>query len=162
MVSRSQFPIAPLESGGIAAALKPFGQSLMLPSAAYVDPAVFSWEQKHFFGGGWTCVGFASELPDAGDQRAVPVGAGSVLLTRDDDGMLHAFANFCRHRGHELLPCGGTVQRGSVVCPYHSWAYGLDGGLRSAQGFKGTAGFDGTRRGLVELAVPDWPGLLLR
>jgi glycine betaine catabolism A len=160
MVSQSQFPIAPLESAGIAAALKPFGQSLMLPSAAYVDPAVFSWEQKHFFGGGWTCVGFASELPDAGDQRAVPVGAGSVLLTCDDDGMLHAFANFCRHRGHELLPCGGTVQRGSIVCPYHSWTYGLDGRLRSAKGFKGTAGFDDNRWGLVELPVTDWHGLI--
>ncbi len=33
--------------------------------------------------------------------------APGVLLTRDRDGVLHAFANVCRHRGHELLPCAG-------------------------------------------------------
>ncbi len=160
MVSQSRFPHAPLDPAGIADALKPFGESLMLPSAAYQDPAVFSWEQKHFFGGGWTCVGFASETANPGDQRAVPVGNASVLLTRDDDGLLHAFANFCRHRGHELLPCGGSAQRGSIVCPYHSWTYGLDGALRTAKGFKGTTGFDDSKWGLVELPVTDWRGLI--
>jgi glycine betaine catabolism A len=121
---------------------------------------VFSWEQKHFFGGGWACVGFASDIANPGDRRAVPVGTASVLLTRDDDGLLHAFANFCRHRGHELLPCGGSAQRASIVCPYHSWTYDLDGGLRAAKGFKGTTGFDDSKWGLVELPVTDWHGLV--
>ena len=132
----------------------------MLPPAAYVDPAVFAWEQKHFFDGGWTCVGFAAEVANPGDQRAVPVGAGSVLLSRDDAGALHAFANTCRHRGHELLSCGTSAQRPSIVCPYHSWSYELDGGLKTAKGFKGTAGFDESKWGLVELPVTDWHGLI--
>jgi Rieske 2Fe-2S family protein len=160
MVSQFRFPVAPLDPAGVQAALRPFGESRMLPSAAYTDPAVFAWEQKHFFGGGWSCVGFAAELASPGDQRAVQVGDGGVLLTRDEDGQLHAFANFCRHRGHELLPCGGSAQRQSIVCPYHSWAYELDGSLRSAKGFKGTAGFDESRWGLVELPVTDWHGLI--
>ena len=46
-------PPAPLAPAGVAAALRPFGQSRMLPPAAYVDPAVFEWEQRYFFGGGW-------------------------------------------------------------------------------------------------------------
>src|SRR5215813_8558705 len=121
-------PEAPIDSAGLAESLRPFGESRMLPRAAYVDPAVFSWEQKHFFDGGWSCVGFAAELPTPGDQRAVPIGPASVLLSRDDDGVLHAFANTCRHRGHELLPCGESAQRQSIVCPYHSWTFGLDGG----------------------------------
>jgi Rieske 2Fe-2S family protein len=160
MVSQSRFPLAPLDPAGVHDALKPFGESRMLPSPAYVDPAVFGWEQKHFFGGGWSCVGFSAELADPGDQRAVRIGEGSVLLTRDDEGRLHAFANFCRHRGHELLPCGGSAQRQSIVCPYHSWAYGLDGELRSAKGFKGTSGFEEARWGLVALPVTDWHGLI--
>ena len=80
----------PAVKAGVQAALRPFGESRMLPSPAYTDPAVFAWEQKHFFGGGWSCVGFASELSSPGDQRAVQVGDGSVLLTRDGDGQLHA------------------------------------------------------------------------
>ena len=153
-------PVAPIDPAGIANALRPFGESRMLPPAAYTDPAVFGWEQQHFFAAGWTCAGFASELASPGDQRAVPVGAGSVLLSRDSDGQLHAFANFCRHRGHELLPCGDSAQRPAIVCPYHSWTYGLSGELRAAKGFKGTPGFDESGWGLVELPVTDWHGLI--
>ena len=161
MVSQHGFVApAPLDPAGLAESLLPFGQSRMLPRAAYVDPAVFAWEQKHFFEGGWTCVGMAAELASPGDQRAVPAGAGSVLLSRDDDGVLHAFANTCRHRGHELLPCGGSAQRPSIVCPYHSWTYELDGGLKTAKGFKGTPGFEVPRWGLLELPVTDWHGLI--
>jgi Rieske 2Fe-2S family protein len=160
MVSQHLVPPAPLDPAALAESLRAFGESRMLPRAAYVDPAVFAWEQKHFFDGGWTCVGFAAEVASPGDQRAVRVGAGSVLLSRDDAGALHAFANTCRHRGHELLSCGTSAQRPSIICPYHSWSYELDGGLKTAKGFKGTAGFDESRWGLVELPVTDWLGLI--
>jgi len=153
-------PIAPIDAAGLAAALRPFGESRMLPPAAYTDPAVFAWEQQHFFGGGWTCVGLGSELPGPGHQRAVPVGSGSVLLSRDTGAVLRAFANFCRHRGHELLPCGGSARRPAIVCPYHSWAFALSGELRAAKGFKGTPGFDEADWGLVELPVTEWHGLI--
>ena len=67
----------------------------MLPRAAYVDPGVFAWEQKHFFGDSWTCVGRSSQTPGPGDMRAEPVGEGSVvLIVRGADGTLRAFANF--------------------------------------------------------------------
>jgi glycine betaine catabolism A len=151
---------APLSAAGVADALRPFGQSRMLPPAAYVDPAVFAWEQRHFFGGGWLCVGRSDQLPHPGDQRAEDVGAGSVLLVRGEDGTLRAFANTCRHRGHELLPCGQTMNSRAIVCPYHSWAYSLQGGLRAAAGFRSQPGFDETVWGLAELPVTDWHGLV--
>ena len=82
----------------------------MLPRAAYTDPAVFGWEQRHFFGGGWMCVARSEQLPQPGDQRAEATGQGGVLLVRGEDGELRAFANSCRHRGHELLPCGQSAR----------------------------------------------------
>jgi Rieske 2Fe-2S family protein len=151
---------APLSAAGVADALRPFGQSRMLPPAAYADPAVFAWEQRHFFGGGWLCVGRSDQLPQPGDQRAEDVGAGSVLLVRGEDGTLRAFANTCRHRGHELLPCSQTVNSRAIVCPYHSWAYSLQGGLRAAAGFRSQPGFDEAAWGLAELPVTDWHGLV--
>src|SRR5262249_58963894 len=63
-------PPAPLDRGELELALRPFGESRMLPRAAYVDPAVFDWEQRHFFGGGWMCVARSEQLPQPGDQRA--------------------------------------------------------------------------------------------
>ena len=152
--------LAPLDPGELAETLRPFGDSRMLPRAAYVDPAVFVWEQRRFFAGGWVCVGHSKEVAEPGDQRAERVGAGSVLLVRGKDGVLRAFANTCRHRGHELLPCDATVTRGAVVCPYHSWTYSLSGALRAAAGFKGRPGFDATVWGLIELPVEEWHGLV--
>jgi Rieske 2Fe-2S family protein len=149
-----------VDPAGLARSLQAFGDSVMLPPAAYVDPAVFAWEQQHFFGSGWTCVGFSSQLAQPGDQRAESVGTGSVLLTRDDDGVLHAFANTCRHRGHELLACGAAAQGNSIICPYHSWTYSLSGRLRFASGFKGRSGFDESAWGLTELPLVDWHGLI--
>jgi Rieske 2Fe-2S family protein len=132
----------------------------MLPRTAYVDPAMFAWEQENFFNSGWTCAGFSSQLARPGDQRAEPAGAGSVLLVRGEDSVLRAFANTCRHRGHELLAVGAQAQRNSVICPYHSWTYALSGGLRFASGFKGQAGFDESAWGLAELPVTEWHGLI--
>jgi Rieske 2Fe-2S family protein len=132
----------------------------MLPRAAYVDPAVFAWEQSHMFGGGWMCVGRSGQVASPGDMRAEGVGAGSVLLARAEDGVLHAFANTCRHRGHELLPCGAATQQKVIICPYHSWTYGLNGGLRAAAGFKNRPGFAAGDWGLAELPVTEWHGLV--
>jgi phenylpropionate dioxygenase-like ring-hydroxylating dioxygenase large terminal subunit len=101
--SGSGFAPAPLDRGEVEAALRPFGESRMLPRAAYVDPAVFAWEQRHFFGGGWMCVARGEQLAEPGDQRAEATGEGGVLLVRGEDGALRAFANTCRHRGHELV-----------------------------------------------------------
>jgi Rieske 2Fe-2S family protein len=160
VLSQHSHPPAPLDHEAIAQSLKPFGQSTMLPRAAYVDPAVFEWEQRHFFDGGWLCVGRSDQIAGPGAQRAAQAGAGSVLLTRDDEGVLRAFANTCRHRGHELLPCGGTASQGVIICPYHAWTYGLNGELRAAAGFKSRSGFDADQWGLIELPVVEWNGLV--
>ncbi len=113
----------------------------MLPRAAYVDPAVFEWEQRHFFGGGWMCVARSDQLPRPGDQRAEATGQGGVLMVRGEDGVLRAFANSCRHRGHELLGCGESAQGKAIICPYHAWTYSLEGDLRAAAGFRRQPGF---------------------
>jgi glycine betaine catabolism A len=149
-------PPAPVDAAELAHALLPFGQSRMLPRAAYTDEAVFDWERRHFFAD-FSCLGLSTDLPSPGDQRAEPAGDGSVLLVRGDDGTLRAFANTCRHRGHELLPCGGQASQKSIICPYHAWTYSLDGSLRGAAGYRH---LDKSQWGLVELPITEWHGLI--
>jgi Rieske 2Fe-2S family protein len=160
MVSQLVWPPAPLDGAELAESLRPFGQSRMLPRAAYTDPAVFDWERRHFFGSGWVCVCRSDQVAAPGALRAERAGAGSVLLARDEHGTLHAYPNTCRHRGHELLPCGASATGRVIICPYHAWTYGLDGQLRAAAGFKNQPGFDAARWGLAGLPVTEWHGLV--
>ena len=150
---------APVPADDLAAALAPFGTSRMLPRAAYVDPAVFEWEQRNIFSG-WHCVGHAADLDGVGAQRAVGSGANGILLVRGEDGVVRAFANVCRHRGHELMACGAATKRRGIVCPYHSWSFKLTGELRNAPGFDNGDGFDPAQFGLIELRLIDWHGWL--
>lgn len=153
--------LAPLDPGELARSLRPFGESSMLPRAAYTDPAVFAWEREHFFDGGWMCVGDAATIAKSGDRRAVSLGHGSALLVRGSDGVARAFANVCRHRGHELAPCDEeAVNQSVIVCPYHAWSYHLDGQLRKAPGFDRSVAFDPAEHGLTELPCAEWHGLL--
>jgi glycine betaine catabolism A len=151
---------APLDRAELAGALRPFGESVMLPRDAYVDPEVFGWERRNFFDGGWVCVGRNEQLPSPGDQRAEAVGEGGVLLVRGEDGELRAFANTCRHRGHELLSCGESYRHRMIICPYHAWTYTLSGELFAAAGFRKAADFDNASWNLVQLPVTEWHGLV--
>ncbi len=145
---------APVDLREIEAALRPHGESLMLPRAAYTDPAVLAWERRHFFAAHWTCVGRLDELADGTTQRAIQVGDVGVVLAFGKE--TRAFANVCRHRGHELLPRGESSDRPTVVCPYHGWAYQLDGSVRNAP--RMGDGFDPAPYGLVELPTEVWHG----
>jgi Rieske 2Fe-2S family protein len=150
---------APVDAGALDAALRPFGRSLTLPAAAYTSGEVLAWERRHLFGGAWASLGRVDEVAGGRSQRALTVGDIGVLVTFGDDGV-RAFANVCRHRGHELLPDGGSADRQAVVCPYHGWVYRLDGALTTATAMRGVADFDPGDYGLVALPAVDWEGWL--
>ena len=154
-----RFPSAPVDPVALDAALRPFGQSRTLPAAAFTDRDVLAWELRHLFAGSWTCLGRVGEVFGGASQRALTVGDIGVLVTIDGE-VARAFANVCRHRGHELLPDGGAADRLAVVCPYHGWAFRLDGTLSTATAMRGVPGFDPAEHGLVELPAVTWSGWL--
>lgn len=107
-------------------------QTMLVPtlsSADYVADSVFELERERIFHAGWLYACHIDGLP-VGTRRVVDVAGESVVLTRDLDGSVHAFANTCRHRGAELCDRSATcATKGSIRCSYHSWVYGLDGAL---------------------------------
>ena len=105
----------------------------------------------------WQFVGRVEEVPQGGYRNAETVG-GSVLLVRDADGELRAFANTCRHRGARLTQGTGTCVR--LVCPYHAWSYRLDGSLAAAPGMESNAGFGAQEHGLTPVRMAVWAGFV--
>jgi len=149
----------PLADELLEPALLPFGESTMLPAEAYTSPDVLAWERRHFFAASWVCLGRVEAVfPEGRTQVATTVGDVGVLLSKGAGGAVAAFANTCRHRGHELLPDGGTSVKRAVVCPYHAWSYDLSGALIAAPGFREVASFDPAAHGLVRLPAEVWHG----
>jgi Rieske 2Fe-2S family protein len=148
---------APLPEAELERCLQPFGLSRMLPKAAYLDPAVLAWEHQNIFSG-WICLGRSSDVAETGAMKSYEVAGSSVLLVRDAQGDLRCFENACRHRGHELLPCGQSTQGKAIICPYHAWAYDFDGSLRGAPLLTRNEAFNKAEWSLHSVPAVDWHG----
>jgi len=100
-----------------------------LPREAYISEQWLERERINLFGKTWSFVGIVSDFKEPGDYKTVQAGHFSLIVLQNKDGDLQAFHNICRHRGTELLEgCGNSGK--SIVCPYHNWAYSLDGTFR--------------------------------
>jgi phenylpropionate dioxygenase-like ring-hydroxylating dioxygenase large terminal subunit len=98
-------------------------------TSLYVDPAIFDQEMDRIFRNCWVWVAHASELPEPGSYKTHWVGMEPVIVVRDRKQQVHVLLNRCRHRAATVCEHkkGKTA---SFVCPYHGWAYALDGSLR--------------------------------
>ena len=134
-----------------------------LPPFCYTSAEFYRAEVKHMFMKVWNFLGRADRIQKAGDYFTIDyVGVGLIIL-RDRDGSIKAFANSCRHRGTRIIDAEmiDTIDntRG-LKCPYHSWVYGLDGSLKGAPGMEETVGFDKTQSGLIPVRIETWGGFL--
>jgi len=131
------------------------GYSLEAPF--YTSQEIFDLDMTAIFAEHWLFVAAEAELPEPGDFVTVDVGASSVIVVRDDDEVVRAFHNVCRHRGSRILDdkCGSV---GNLVCPYHHWTYNVDGRLLHAENQPAT--FDSSRFGLKPVHVRSVGGLV--
>ncbi len=128
-----------------------------LDAPFYTDPAIYAADLERIFGRHWIYVGVEPDVAEPGDAVTVDIGSASVIIVRDDDEVIRAFHNVCRHRGARLIP-GERATVGNLVCPYHSWTYALDGRLIHAEHMG--ADFDRSCRGLKPVHLRSVAGLL--
>ena len=106
----------------------PIDKARGLPNSAFTSEVFFEFEQERLFARSWIYAARQSAIPNSGDVIPVNVAGQPIFIVRQADGTVRAFYNVCLHRGARLVsnPCRG---RKTIVCPYHSWAYELDGTL---------------------------------
>jgi phenylpropionate dioxygenase-like ring-hydroxylating dioxygenase large terminal subunit len=128
---------------------------------AYTSPEVFAAEREKIFRKTWICVGRDDEVPNPGDyiKREIYPLEAEAIIARGKDGVVRAFHNACRHRGTALVreKCGNA---NGFVCPYHAWAYGLDGKLRAIPGAEYFPHVDRKTMTLVPIHLEIWNGFI--
>lgn len=98
----------------------------------YCSPEVYQRDLERIFMREWLYVAHASEIPDVGDYVVFEIANESIIVVREGSGRINALVNVCRHRGSRVcLSKQGNCK--TFVCPYHGWAYSLDGSLRSTR-----------------------------
>ena len=100
--------------------------STLIPDA-YTSPDFHDLELDRVFARAWVPVCVTDELREPGSFVVVQVAGRSLIVCRSRSGELRAHHNVCRHRGARLVDeAHGRVER-FFQCPYHAWAYDLDG-----------------------------------
>jgi choline monooxygenase len=134
-------------------------RSFSLPGWAYTDPEILALEKREIFFKTWAYAGWVGRLANVGDYITADLLDQSVIIIRGQDGELKGFHNVCQHRGHQLLSGCGKVS--AITCPYHAWAYRLDGALRNARGAERTEGFNAAQFSLRPVRVEVLAGKLV-
>ncbi|MBV8952980.1 MAG: aromatic ring-hydroxylating dioxygenase subunit alpha [Solirubrobacterales bacterium] len=97
-------------------------------ASVYTDPERLEREERLLLRGRALVVALSADLPGTGDCLACEVAGVPLLLVRGEDAEVRAFLNICRHRGGRVFTGRGRPGR-ALKCPYHSWAYDLNGDL---------------------------------
>jgi choline monooxygenase len=143
----------------LSAILNPAG-SAGLPNICYTAPEFQAHERARLYEAGWACIGFGKDVPHPGDVVPRALLGRPLILLRDAQGVVRVFHNVCSHRGVELVaePCHVN---GVLRCPYHSWAYDLEGNLKATPSIGGPGvnrcdGFERSAHGLKPVRSAVW------
>ena len=75
-----------------------------VPFRLYHDESVYALEMERIFRGPvWNYLALEAEVPNPGDYRTTWIGDSPVVVTRAQDGAIHAFVNRCAHRGAQIV-----------------------------------------------------------
>lgn len=132
--------------------------ALSLPARYYTDPANHQTELERFFLGIWIHAGRVDQIPASGDYVLRDVAGEILIVTRADDGAIHAFYNVCHHRGTRLREAAEGTFDELIRCPYHAWAYDLSGRLAAAPQMDDLPNFRKEDYPLAAVAVGLWDG----
>lgn len=129
------------------------------PAASYTEPAHLGHERDVLFREYPLVAALTPDLPEPGSVLTRDTLGLPVVLTRDHQRAVHAFANVCSHRGAQVVADGRECRR-RLTCPYHAWSYDLQGTLVGVPDRQSFPHLDPASAGLRRLPVLEQHGLI--
>lgn len=137
-------------------ASKPLEKATAMPPEIYTSRQLHALELEKIFARQWLCAGLAASIAKPGDYLTYQINGQPLVVIRQQDNSVVAFANVCRHRMMTLLVGNGHCKR--IVCPYHAWTYDTNGQLLAAPQMQHRPGFDKTKIRLATIRCEIWNG----
>ena len=131
-----------------------------LAGSYYTSQDILARERDRIFAQHWIGVGREEQLPEPGSYFLADIAGESLIVVRDAGGDIRAHYNVCRHRGTRMCEEPSGRFKGSIVCPYHAWTYGLDGQLKTARNMREVPDFKESDYPLRSVAVTVWEGFI--
>lgn len=136
----------------------PVDEAQMLPPVCYTDSKFFEFEKDAVFAKEWLCVGRQEWVKNPGDFFTATHIGEPIVIVRGRDRELRAMSTVCQHRA--MLVAEGRGNTRSFLCPYHHWAYSLEGHLISAPAMERACEFDKSDVRLPQFKVEIWLGFI--
>ena len=131
----------------------------LVPVDRYISAEWMALENERVWPRVWQVACSVDHVADPGDFYEYRAGWLSILVVRGEDGELRAFQNACRHRGNVICEGSGSGLT-ELRCPYHRWAWNMDGRLREVPSRKGFGQLDNEALGLRPALVGTWGRLV--
>ena len=151
----------------------PLEQSRTLPAGAYTSEAFYRWEEENLLRAGWLSIAHVSQIAKVGDFITLELLGEPLIVVRDKDERIRVLSRSCPHRGMDIMPPGfghgpaearegpsGCGHTRLFLCPYHSWTFELDGGLKACPEMQSADGFQRSEWGLHEFRSEVWQGFV--
>ena len=132
---------------------------MIKPVSDYTDDNLIKSEVDKIFYDHPVPIALSAELKENNSYKATKVIETPVLVTRDNNGVIRAFINICKHRGAPVCLEGSGI-KSRFNCSYHGWMYDNSGQLVNIFKSDTFGDIDTTKIKLTELFCEERSGFI--
>jgi phenylpropionate dioxygenase-like ring-hydroxylating dioxygenase large terminal subunit len=105
-----------------------YSESALVSKERYISKDWLTAEYERLWPQVWQMACRLEQIPRVGDYYEYTIGRQSILVVRESEDSVRAFHNACLHRATRI--CSGAGNTGDELrCPFHGWAWNLDGSV---------------------------------
>jgi phenylpropionate dioxygenase-like ring-hydroxylating dioxygenase large terminal subunit len=105
-----------------------YTESALISKERYISADWLAAEYERLWPNVWQMACRTEEIPRNGDYYEYLIGTQSILVVRESKDSIRAFRNACPHRATRICSGSGNTDD-ELRCPFHGWAWNLDGSV---------------------------------